>query len=127
MEEVTVEVGKGEAGRQSKNGEVEGRQEPAMMRPCANLWRGFGSEGRQKTDSTEKPKARDRGGNTGRITCRGGGAGKIERLTVRRSRRQEIEEVTVENEGRSAEKACRIVSQCGSECRIVGIMFCLAL
>ena len=58
MEGVTVEVGKGEAGRQSKNGEVEGRQEPAMMRPCANLWRGFGSEGRQKTDKVKKPKAR---------------------------------------------------------------------
>ena len=53
-----MEVGKGEAGRQSKNGEVEGRQEPAMMRPCANLWRGFGSEGRQKTDKVKKPKAR---------------------------------------------------------------------
>ena len=43
---------------EQKNGKVEGRQEPAMMRPCANLWRGFGSEGRQKTDKVKKPKAR---------------------------------------------------------------------
>ena len=47
MEGVTVEVGEEEEGRQSQSGGAEGGQEPAMVHPCAKLWRGFrGSNGR---------------------------------------------------------------------------------